>query len=118
MMVVSPFSAGGYFCSDRFDHTSQLRFLETLFGVTAPNMTDWRRSITGDLTATLPVLDAPVTTAPKLPLTSDSTKAAPIGNECTALQLLEVNPKVSPFVIPKHQTIPKQAPGSLKRTPH
>ncbi len=118
MIVVSPFSAGGYVCSDKFDHTSQLRFLETLFDVTAPNVTNWRRSVTGDLTAALPVLDKPVTTKPKLPLTSDSTKAAPIGNECTSAQLLESNPKVSPFVIPKHQTIPKQAPGSLKRTPH
>jgi phospholipase C len=118
MIVVSPFSAGGYVCSDKFDHTSQLRFLETLFDVTAPNVTNWRRSVTGDLTAALPVLGAPVTTKPKLPLTSDSTKAAPIGNECTSAQLLESNPKPSPFVIPKHQTIPKQAPGSLKRTPH
>jgi len=32
MLVVSPFSVGGWVCSDTFDHTSQLRFLETRFG--------------------------------------------------------------------------------------
>jgi phospholipase C len=118
MIVVSPFSAGGYVCSDKFDHTSQLRFLETLFDVRAPNLTSWRRSAVGDLTATLPVLGAPVTKKPTLPTTSASTKAAPVGNECTTEQILELNTKVKPFVIPKHQTIPKQAPGSLKKTPH
>jgi phospholipase C len=118
MIVASPFSAGGYVCSDKFDHTSQLRFLETLFDVTAPNISKWRRSVTGDLTAALPVLSAPVTKAPTLPVTSSSTKAAPVGNECTSLQLLEDNPKVNPFVIPKLQVMPKQAPGSLKKTPH
>ena len=38
LLVVSPFSRGGYVCSDTFDHTSQLRFLETRFGVKAPNI--------------------------------------------------------------------------------
>ncbi len=51
MLVVSPFSVGGWVCSDTFDHTSQLRFLETRFGVTVPNLSTWRRSVTGDLTA-------------------------------------------------------------------
>ena len=43
MLVVSPFSRGGYVCSDVFDHTSQLRFLEERFGVRAPNISAWRR---------------------------------------------------------------------------
>ncbi len=52
-LVVSPFSRGGYFCSDTFDHTSVLRFLETRFGVPVPNLSTWRRSVTGDLTTAL-----------------------------------------------------------------
>jgi phospholipase C len=36
MLVVSPFSRGGWVCSDTFDHTSTLRFLETRFGVEVP----------------------------------------------------------------------------------
>jgi phospholipase C len=51
MLVVSPFSRGGYVCSDVFDHTSTLRFLETRFGAEVPNLSAWRRSLTGDLTS-------------------------------------------------------------------
>jgi phospholipase C len=51
MLVVSPFSRGGLVCSDRFDHTSTLRFLETRFRVRVPNLTPWRRKTTGDLTS-------------------------------------------------------------------
>ena len=62
MLVVSPFSAGGWVCSDVFDHTSQLQFLAERFGVTVPNVSAWRNKTVGDLTATLPMLHAPVTT--------------------------------------------------------
>jgi phospholipase C len=34
-----------------FDHTSVLRFLEARFGVKEPNISPWRRSVCGDLTA-------------------------------------------------------------------
>jgi phospholipase C len=51
MLVISPFSRGGYVCSDVFDHTSTLRFLETRFGAEVPNLSAWRRSATGDLTS-------------------------------------------------------------------
>jgi phospholipase C len=50
MLVLSPFARGGFVCSDVFDHTSTLRFLETRFGAEVPNLSDWRRSMTGDLT--------------------------------------------------------------------
>jgi phospholipase C len=36
MLVLSPFSRGGFVCSDTFDHTSLLRFLETRFGPEVP----------------------------------------------------------------------------------
>jgi phospholipase C len=51
MLVVSPFSRGGFVSSDVFDHTSTLRFLETRFGVEVPNLSAWRRGVTGDLTS-------------------------------------------------------------------
>jgi phospholipase C len=51
MLVVSPLSRGGFLCSDVFDHTSILRFLETRFGVEVPNLSQWRRETTGDLTS-------------------------------------------------------------------
>ena len=40
-------------CSDPFDHTSLLLFLERRFGVEVPNITAWRRQTVGDLTAAL-----------------------------------------------------------------
>jgi phospholipase C len=51
MLIVSPFSRGGFLCSDIFDHTSMLRFLEARFGVEVPNLSQWRREATGDLTS-------------------------------------------------------------------
>lgn len=51
LLAVSPWSTGGYVCSEVFDHTSVLRFLEARFGVKEPNITPWRRSVCGDLTA-------------------------------------------------------------------
>jgi phospholipase C len=51
MIICSPWTRGGFVDSNRYDHTSLLRFLETWTGVQAPNITSWRRSVTGDLTA-------------------------------------------------------------------
>ncbi|HEY9372609.1 phosphocholine-specific phospholipase C [Streptomyces sp.] len=51
LLVVSPWSVGGYVCSEVFDHTSVVQFLETWTGVQEPNITPWRRRVTGDLTS-------------------------------------------------------------------
>ncbi|MFG2226832.1 phosphocholine-specific phospholipase C [Streptomyces sp. NPDC048644] len=51
MLVVSPWSTGGYVCSEVFDHTSVIRFMERRFGVAEPNISPWRRAICGDLTS-------------------------------------------------------------------
>jgi phospholipase C len=66
MLVVSPFSRGGLVCSDTFDHTSLLRFIETRFGVEVPNLTAWRRSATGDLTSAFNFVEGD-TSVPSLP---------------------------------------------------
>jgi phospholipase C len=50
-MVISPWSRGGYVCSQLFDHTSVIRFIEARFGVREPNISSWRRSVCGDLTS-------------------------------------------------------------------
>jgi len=50
-MAISPWSRGAYVCSEVFDHTSILRFLEQRFGVMEPNISPWRRSVCGDLTS-------------------------------------------------------------------
>ncbi|MFC4765164.1 phosphocholine-specific phospholipase C [Dyella koreensis] len=51
MTVISPWSTGGWVCSEVFDHTSVLRFLEKRFGVAEPNISAWRRAVCGDLTS-------------------------------------------------------------------
>ncbi|WP_405602399.1 phospholipase C, phosphocholine-specific [Streptomyces sp. NBC_01410] len=51
MLVVSPWSVGGYVCSEVFDHTSVIRLLEKWTGIEEPNISPWRRAVTGDLTS-------------------------------------------------------------------
>jgi phospholipase C len=51
MLIISPWTKGGWVCSKVFDHTSVLRFLEARFGVAKPNISKWRRSVCGDLTS-------------------------------------------------------------------
>ena len=51
MLVVSPWSTGGWVCSETFDHTSLIRFIEQRHGVSEPNITPWRRTVAGDLTS-------------------------------------------------------------------
>lgn len=101
-LVLSPFSRGGHVCSDLFDHTSQLRFLEARFDVRAPNLSAWRRRTVGDLTSTLR-LASPNTSVPTLPPTSD---AQPAG--CQSGDLLEVNGPKAPYPVPNRQRMPRQ----------
>ena len=56
MIVISPWSKGGFVSSEVFDHTSIIRFIEQRFGpknpaLVEPNITAWRRTVTGDLTS-------------------------------------------------------------------
>ncbi|MEO8927848.1 MAG: phospholipase C, phosphocholine-specific [Caulobacteraceae bacterium] len=51
MLVVSPWTKGGWVNSQVFDHISVIRFLEARFGVREPNITPWRRVVAGDLTS-------------------------------------------------------------------
>jgi phospholipase C len=56
MIVVSPWSKGGWVNSQVFDHTSVIRFIEARFGagnsdMIEANITPWRRAVAGDLTS-------------------------------------------------------------------
>jgi phospholipase C len=57
MLVVSPWSKGGYVNSQVFDHTSNLQFLEHFLSartgkkVEQPQISDWRRTVCGDLSS-------------------------------------------------------------------
>ncbi|KAA9166183.1 phospholipase C, phosphocholine-specific [Amycolatopsis acidicola] len=69
MLVLSPWSKGGRVCSEVFDHTSIIRFMERRFGVHEPNISTWRRAVTGDLTSAFDFSRAE-NTVPRLPSTA------------------------------------------------
>jgi phospholipase C len=57
LLIASPWSRGGCVCSQVFDHTSILQFLETFLShktgetVRETNISEWRRTVCGDLTS-------------------------------------------------------------------
>ncbi|MFE0753014.1 phosphocholine-specific phospholipase C [Inquilinus sp. NPDC058860] len=65
--VVSPWSRGGWVCSETFDHTSVLRLLEARFGVHEPNIGAHRRAICGDLTSAFDFVNPNTDRPPELP---------------------------------------------------
>jgi len=106
-LVISPFSAGGYKYSGTLDHTSTLRLIETRFGVPVPNLSPWRRSVTGDFTGALNLTSAPVTKVPALPSTS-------IGSNVTVVEEAVLNALAGtldvglPYPLPASNSMPTQ----------
>lgn len=74
MIVISPWTRGGWVSSEVFEHTSVLRFLETWTSTlgkpaACPNISTWRRKVSGDLTGVFDFAH-PVYGAVSLPATS------------------------------------------------
>lgn len=65
-IIVSPWTAGGWVCSQPFDHTSVVQLLEKVTGVAEPNISDWRRKTFGDMTSAFRFNEAKAVT-PALP---------------------------------------------------
>ena len=107
MLILSPFSRGGFVSSDVFDHTSILRFLETRFGAEVPNLSPWRRAAVGDLASAFNFA-APDQSIPNLPST---TQAIPqVVQQCVA------NPDgITPYAIPSPQALPTQETGTAAK---
>jgi phospholipase C len=105
-IIVSPWTAGGWVSSERFDHTSVLRFLEVFTGVREPNISDWRRRTFGDLTSAFRFRDT-LGKAPVLPDTSGTLSLA----RYAAANL------PNPALPGSEQAPPKQEKGSRNRTP-
>ncbi|MEY9846616.1 phospholipase C [Streptacidiphilus sp. MAP5-3] len=105
-LVISPFSAGGFVHSETLDHTSVLRFIETRFGVEVPNLTAWRRGVTGDFTGAFNLSAAPTTAFPSLPQVSlGDTSAA----EQAVLNALAGTLDVGiPYPLPSSNSMPTQ----------
>ena len=94
MLIVSPFSHGGFLSSDTFDHTSMLRFLETRFGVEVPNLSAWRRATTGDLTSAFNFAEVNPKRAP-LPKVKTTKEQREVG-ECKVAGSVNVPPNSTP----------------------
>ncbi len=111
MLVISPWSRGGWVDSTTFDHTSMLRFLESRFDVPVPNLTAWRRQAVGDLTTTLG-FGRPNDRVPGLPPTS----IADLGSACpTETNLAPFITPPEPVTVPTDQHMPAQEPGRARR---
>ena len=127
MLVISPFSRGGLVCSDMFDHTSMMRFLETRFGAEVPNLSAWRRSVTGDMTTAFNFA-APNTSKPTLPKPS-LVNLQVLGSNCAAeaaggladeIGFSQATGALSSIVAnypvpPPPQSVPTQEPGTARR---
>lgn len=74
-IIVSPWTVGGWVCSQKFDHTSVLRFLEEFTGVREPNISEWRRGTFGNLGSALRFQEAGAR-PPLLPDTSGPLRLA------------------------------------------
>jgi len=107
MLIISPFSRGGFVSSDLFDHTSVSRFLETRFGAEVPNLSAWRRATVGDLTSALNFKKTDPST-PNLPSTLPAISQAI--QQCAANLA-----GTTPFTIPTTQTFPTQESGTAPR---
>lgn len=71
LLVISPWSRGNIVLSEVLDHTSVIQLLEKRFNVSCPNISPWRRAMTGDLTSALDFTTEPDYSWPTLPDTSD-----------------------------------------------
>ncbi|HEY2357521.1 MAG TPA: phospholipase C, phosphocholine-specific [Phenylobacterium sp.] len=99
MIVVSPWTKGGWVNSEVFDHTSVIRFLEARFGVREPNISPWRRAVCGDLTSIFD-FKAPDHGTERLP-------------DASALPARAAKAKTLPFPRPPMTagSLPRQEPG-------
>ena len=103
MIVVSPWSKGGWVCSELFDHTSLIRFIERRFaphhsGLIESNITAWRRAICGDLTS---AFDFAKPNAARVAL-PDTAAYEPLNHD---------RPPDYVPTPPVNQSLPKQEPG-------
>jgi phospholipase C len=103
MIVISPWSKGGWVNSELFDHTSLIRFIEKRFGARSPelresNITPWRRAVAGDLTSAFN-FSAPDDAAAVLP-----------GTAAYRPRDRATHPDYVP-VPPSAQALPRQEPG-------
>jgi phospholipase C len=115
MLVVSPFARGGLVSKNTFDHTSLLRFLETRFGAEVPNLTSWRRSVTGDLTSAFNFVKVD-TSVPSLPQPSPADTRVLLST-CAASAPLDLATDSTNSLKTLEQTVVPQYPVTVNSAP-
>ena len=127
MIIASPWSRGGCVCSQVFDHTSVLQFLERLLThktgrkVEEPNISQWRRTVCGDLTSSFQPYNGPESGLP--PVADRSVviegihrakfKSAPTGFKALTqeeIDQISCDPQSSPLMT-------RQEPGIRRSSP-
>jgi phospholipase C len=103
-IIISPWTTGGWVCSQPFDHTSVLQFLEQFTGVREPNISDWRRSTFGDLTSAFRVRHG-----------NNKIPSLPDVREPLIQAKYEIAHLPKPVLPDADQSPPKQEPGPRKR---
>ena len=103
LLLISPWTRGGWVTSEVSDHTSVIQFLEKWSSgqgkpAICPNISDWRRRVCGDLTGAFD-FSSPVFGLPKLP------GLTPIGEPAG------YNPPVTT------NALPQQEPGTKRARP-
>lgn len=106
MMIVSPWTRGGYVYSGVADHTSMLKLVEKRFGIHMSTISPWRRAVTSDLTDAFDFQNPDFSFPSNLPDTSGNVNASRY--ECENLP----SPKV-----PEEQHMPSQYPGTRPSRP-
>jgi outer membrane protein OmpA-like peptidoglycan-associated protein len=113
-LIISPFSRGGYVCSEIFDHISQIRLLEDRFGIKCPNILTWRRATIASLSATLRMSSAD-TSLVTLPITTNYPSTLYTVQGCSAQDVAEINTSQPPYPLGSSQSMPTQERGTLRR---
>ena len=110
MFVISPWTKAGWVCSEVFDHTSLIQFVQARFGTESapldiPNITPWRKAVCGDLTSAFNFA-TPNAAVAKLPST---TAYIPPNNERQTVSYVPLPPVV--------QKMPVQERGTRRARP-
>lgn len=97
-----------------FDHTSTLRFIETRFGVAVPNLSAWRRGVTGDLTSALSLNAPPDVTVSPLPGTSVDADVSAV-EQAVLNAITGTVDRGIPYPLPATNQMPAQESAPIRR---
>lgn len=114
-IVISPYSRGPSMVHETFDHTSQLRLLETRFGVPVPNLSAWRRGVTGDMTSAFNFSVPPNSSRPNLDY--PGLHALSKIPQCVPNAVLGTTNRAIPYRVPYPQAMPAQETTPVRAVP-